>query len=72
MQAILLVPEGVPWSRLDSVRATMGATLHILRGLGQFAGIVVEAAVADMVVVDTVGTVVDVNVVDMVVVDVVD
>jgi len=47
----------------------MGATPHIWRGLGQFAGTVVEAAVADMVVVDNVGTVVDVDVVDMVVVE---
>jgi len=72
MLAILLVLEEAPWSGPDSVRATVGANLHIFRGLGQFAGTVVEVVVADMVVVDNVGTVVDVDVVDMVVVDVVD
>jgi len=69
MLAILLVLEEAPWSGLDSVRATVGATPHISRGLGRSAGTVVEAAVADMVVVDIVGTVVDVDVVDMVVVE---
>ena len=71
MLAILLVPREAPWSGLDSVRAIVGATPHILRGLGQFAEIVAEAAVADMIVVDNVGTVVDVEVVDVDVVDMV-
>jgi len=34
MLAILLVPEEVPWSGLDYVRATVEANLHISRGLG--------------------------------------
>jgi len=68
MMAVLLVLEEAPWSGLDSVRATVGATLHISRRLGQFAGTVVKAAVAD-----NVGTVVvDVDVVGMVVGDVVE
>ena len=71
MLAIVLVPEEAPWSGLDSVRVTVGAILHISRGLGQFAGTVFEAAVVDMVVVDNVGTVVDVEVVDVDIVDMV-
>ena len=50
----------------------MGAIPHISRGWGQFAGTVFEVIVADMVVVDNVGTVVDVEVVDVVVGDVVE
>ena len=51
----------------------MEANPHISRGLGQFVWTVVEAVVAGMIVVDTVGTVVvDVDVVDMVVGDVVE
>jgi len=69
LPAILLVLEEAPWSGVDSVRATVGATPRISRGLGQFAGTVVEAVVAYIVVVDNVGTVVDVDVVDMVVVE---
>ena len=45
----------------------MGAIPDISRGWGQFAGAVFEVVVADMVVVDNVGTVVDVDVVDVVV-----
>jgi len=72
MLAIVLVLEEAPWFGPDSFRATVEVNPHISRGLGQFARTVVEAAVADMVVVDNVGTVVDVDVVDMVVGDVVD
>jgi len=54
MLAILLVPEEAPWSEPDSVRATMEVDPHISWGSGQFAGTVVEAAVADTVVVDIV------------------
>ena len=64
MLAILLVPEEAPWSELDSFRATVEVDPHISRGLGQFAGTVVEAAVADMVVV---GIVEDIVVEDVVV-----
>jgi len=52
MLAILLVPEEAPWSGLDSVRATVEVDPHISWGSGQFAGTVVEAAVADTVVVE--------------------
>jgi len=78
MLAILLVPVEASWSGPDSFRATVEANPHISRGLGQFSGIMVEAAVADMIavdmaVVDTVDTVVvDVDVVDVVVGDVVE
>jgi len=71
MLAIVLVPEEAPWSGLDSVRVTVGAILHISRGLGQFVGTVFEVVVVDMVVVDNVGTIVDVEVVDVDVVDMV-
>jgi len=54
MLAILLVPEEAPWSGLDSVRATVEVDPHISWGSGQFVGTVVEAAVADTVVVDIV------------------
>ena len=69
MMAILLVPEEVPWSGLDFVRATVETNPHISRGLGQFAGTVVEAAVADMVVVEDI--VVEDNVAEDVVEDIV-
>jgi len=69
MLAILLVPEEAPWYGPDSFRATVEVNPHISRGLGQFARIVVEAAVADMVVVDNVGTVVDMVVVEGIVED---
>jgi len=59
MLAILLVLEEAPWSGLGSFRATVEANPHISRGWGQFVGTVVEAAVADMIVVDPVGTVVE-------------
>jgi len=72
MLAIMLVPEEAPWSGPDSFRATVEVNPHIFRGWGQLVGTVVEAAVADMVVVDNVGNVVDVEVVDMVVGTVVD
>ena len=52
MLAILLVPEEAPWSELDSFWATMEADPHISWGSGQFVGVVVEVAVADMVVVE--------------------
>ena len=54
MLAILLVPEEAPWSEPDSFRATVKVNPHISRGSGQFVGTVVEAAVADMVVVEDV------------------
>ena len=49
MLAILLVPEEAPWSEPDSFRAAVELDPHISRGLGQFAGTVVEAAAADIV-----------------------
>ena len=52
MLAILLVPEEAPWSEPDSFRAIVEVDSHISRGLGQFAGTVVEVVVADMVVVE--------------------
>jgi len=58
LPAILLVLEEAPWSGLDFVWATVGVNPHISRGWGQFVGIVFEFVVADMVVVDNVGTVV--------------
>jgi len=64
MLAILLVPEEVPWSGLDSVRATVETNPHISRGLGQLAGTVVEAAVADKVVVGIVEDIVAEDVVE--------
>jgi len=70
MLAILLVPEEAPWSGLDSFRATVEANPHISQGLGQFAGTVVEAVVADMVVVDIVEDIVAEDVDNLVVEDV--
>ena len=64
MLAILLGPEEVPWSGLDSVRATVETNPHISRGLGQLAGTVVEAAVADKVVVGIVEDIVAEDVVE--------
>ena len=58
MLAILLVPEEAPWFEPDSFRATVEVDPHISRGLGRFAGTVVKAAVADMVVVGVVEDVV--------------